>query len=288
MHGKTTTRKKVDHVGRISGVLAVLLFLAAALLLAWEPAVKYWHTLQNKQNDQAISQVVSQWPAAARKEMIEKAKEYNAELATTEQAILGSLMDDSKGDKTYENLLNVDGKGMMGSISIPSLNVELPIYHGTDGDTLQKGAGHEYGSSLPVGGTSTRAVIAAHNGLAKSDMFRYIGKLKQGDEIKLNILDQTLTYKVTEMTVVNPSDVSVVKIVKGKDLLTLITCTGQGNSKRMIVTGERSQTAAVHQKTTLDWRLMVAVIAGVVVLLMLLLFLIVRHRRKRRGRSITS
>ncbi|OKL46696.1 hypothetical protein BM477_07005 [Boudabousia marimammalium] len=140
----------------------------------------------------------------------------------------------------YEDILNLYNTGIMGRVLVPKADVDVPIYHGTSENTLLKGAGHLQGTSLPVGGAGTRAVITAHRGLAEATMFTHLDKIEVGDDFSLNIFEEVLAYRVIEVQVVEPEDSEAIKPVEGKDLVTLVTCTPLGiNTQRILVTGER-------------------------------------------------
>lgn len=144
------------------------------------------------------------------------------------------------GGFTYRDILNANPEGMMSRVKIDSINVDLPVYHGTDEETLLKGAGHLEGSHLPVGGEGTRSVITAHRGLATATMFNDLVDVEVGDRFTLNTLGEVLTYEVREIKVIAPDDTAVLRPEPGRDLVTLITCTPLGvNSHRVVVTGER-------------------------------------------------
>ena len=140
----------------------------------------------------------------------------------------------------YKNQLNVTGNGIMGYVNIPSLNIHLPIYHGTDSKTLEKGIGHLLGSSLPVGGDTTHSILTAHSGMASQKMFSDLPQLKIGDVFYLEVLGETLAYQVDQIKTVLPYDVTYLGIEEGRDLCTLVTCTPFGvNTHRLLVRGTR-------------------------------------------------
>ena len=150
----------------------------------------------------------------------------------------------------YDSYMNVNGDGIMGYIRIPAIGITLPIYHGVEAETLEHGAGHLPGSSLPVGGESTHAVIAAHSGLASQRMFTDLEQLKQGDTFYLSVLDETLAYEVDQILVVEPDDASPLSIVPGGDFVTLITCTPYGaNTHRLLVRGKRIPYTPAQEET---------------------------------------
>ncbi len=140
----------------------------------------------------------------------------------------------------YDDILKVDSTGLMGRLSIPSIDVDLPVYHGTSDEVLLEGLGHLQGTSLPVGGEGTHSVITGHRGLASATLFTDLDKVAVGDTFTLTVLDQVLVYQVTDTRVVDPDQTESLGPVAGKDLVTLVTCTPLGiNSQRILVTGER-------------------------------------------------
>lgn len=175
---------------------------------------------------------------------------YNRRLATNGQPVLGDNPDPFNGDEPtydsdYRHELDLPADGIMTTITYPRLGIDLPVRHGTSASTLEQGAGHVYGTSLPVGGENTHTVLSAHTGLADTLMFDKLhslgGQAQVGDVFYLNTLNQTLAYKVTSIRVVNPDEFDQLKIQPGQDLATLLTCTPYGvNNKRLLVTGIRA------------------------------------------------
>ena len=140
----------------------------------------------------------------------------------------------------YEELLNLSGNGTMGYIQIPRIDVDLPIYHGTDSDVLERGIGHLLGSSLPVGGESTHTILTGHSGMASQKMFTDLEQLTTGDVFYLQILDETLAYQVDSIQTVLPHDTGLLGVYPGEDYCTLVTCTPYGvNTHRLLVRGTR-------------------------------------------------
>lgn len=140
----------------------------------------------------------------------------------------------------YDSQLNLAGNGIMGYVEIPKISVNLPIYHGTENDSLERGIGHLLGSSLPVGGENTHAILSGHSGMASQKMFTDLEQLVVGDVFYLHILNETLAYQVVEINTVLPYDTSLLGIVPGEDLCTLVTCTPYGvNTHRLLVRGSR-------------------------------------------------
>ena len=165
------------------------------------------------------------------------AEQYNAALAPVSSYDKEGILEASNN---YDSLLNLGGNGIMGYIEIPSIQVNLPIFHGTDTETLERGVGHLLGSSLPVGGSGTHAVLSGHSGMAGQKMFTDLLQMKTGDIFYLHVLGETLAYEVVSLNTVLPHDTSLLGITAGSDLCTLITCTPIAvNSHRLLVTGER-------------------------------------------------
>ena len=165
------------------------------------------------------------------------AEQYNNALAPVSAYEQESL---SEASQNYDTLLNMGGNGIMGYVEIPSIQVNLPIYHGTDSETLERGIGHLLGSSLPIGGASTHSVLSGHSGLAGQKMFTDLLQVKKGEVFYLHVLGETLAYQVVSLNTVLPYDTSLLGITPDADLCTLITCTPLAvNTHRLLVTGER-------------------------------------------------
>lgn len=171
---------------------------------------------------------------------LEKAREYNSMLYQTQGVYVGDEAASILSDESYESLLNLTDSGIMGRIEIPKINVDLPIYHGTEDDVLSKGIGHFKPSSLPVGGKSTRSVLTGHRGLPSSKLFTRLDEMEEGDYFFIEVCNETLAYKVNEIIEIKPEELSELQIEPDEDLVTLVTCTPYGiNTHRLLVTGER-------------------------------------------------
>ena len=184
------------------------------------------------------------------------AEQYNAMLSGTVAITEGGA---SAPPLAYAQQLTVGG--VMAYVDIPKINVYLPVQHGTDADTLEKSVGHVVGTSLPVGGSSTHAVLSAHSGMASSKLFSDIDQLTEGDTFYIHVLGEVLAYKVDAINTVLPTDTRLLQIEDGKDYVTLVTCTPFGvNTHRLLVRGHRvpytpeQETAAVEEKpVTSSW-----------------------------------
>ena len=179
-----------------------------------------------------------------KEEQLRLAREYNEALLKANIKLTDpfSLEDRAGGEFNYDSILNYNKNGVMGFIDIPKIDVYLPIYHGTSNEVLEKGIGHLENTSFPIGGESTHAVISGHTGLNSAKMFTDLTSMELDDQFYIDILGDTLAYKVINIEVVEPDDVSSLSIQDGKDLVTLVTCTPYGiNSHRLLVTGERTE-----------------------------------------------
>lgn len=222
-------------------IISVILFLFALGLTLYPVVANYVNQKYASEVHTAYLEVVEQADDTALQEARELAILYNQAIvpgtaatdAYSKEAILSASED-------YGHQLNVAGDGIMGYIEIPTINVNLPIYHGTGSDSLERGVGHLLGSSLPVGGESTHAILTGHSGMASQKMFTDLVQVEVGDVFYLHILDEILAYQVRELNTVLPHDTSLLGISSGEDLCTLITCTPYGiNTHRLLVTGNR-------------------------------------------------
>ena len=222
-------------------VCMIVLFILIGIGIMLFPLISSLYADQN--HTQAIRMYDTSISEMERPELIlarSKAESYNVSLqqiVSSENPFTDDFKDQNDG---YYELLNIRGDGIMGYVRIPSIEVSLPIYHGTDDQQLSKGAGHLINSSLPIGGSSTNTVISAHTAYTKSTMFDRLTEMKVGDMFYLHVLDEVLAYEVELSEVVKPHETDLFRIVEGKDLATLVTCYPYGvNSHRLIVRGIR-------------------------------------------------
>lgn len=217
-----------------------LLFLTGFLLCCYpmmsglfqgkkqEKVIKTYEELVDDQANQSIQ------------EELTEAKVYNDVLFQSKGYLIENETIQILDTVHYKQLLNLSGSGMMGSIEIPKINAYLPIYHGVEEEILSSSIGHLEGSSLPIGGTNTRAVLTGHRGLPNAKLFTRLDEIEIGDLFYIHILDQTMAYQVAEIEVIEPEAVELLEIKPEKDLISLVTCTPYGiNTHRLVVTGER-------------------------------------------------
>ena len=228
---------------KAGNLVICIIFLAGLSLLLYPFVANQWNNYRQKQLISGYEQAVSEKEAA---EGIDydaerkKAEDYNEALLPCVLPDSFALAESSGVDPVYMNTLNIAGDEMMGSVEIPKLNIKIPIYHTTEEEVLNKGAGHLEGSSLPVGGANTHAVISAHRGLPSASLFTDLDQMKVGDHFLLHVLDETLCYEVDKISVVKPEDTTALAVEDGQDLVTLLTCTPYGvNTERLLVRGHR-------------------------------------------------
>ncbi|WP_370781054.1 class C sortase [Anaerobutyricum hallii] len=239
--------------------ILVTLFIGASLVMMFYPWISNFvnqHqadiTVDNyKKKEKSLSE-------EQKEEMWKKAQMYNADLAKNQVELTDPFVESKSAIKSgliYNNLLNIDKSGMMCYLEIPCINVNLPVFHGTAASTLERGIGHLEGSSLPVGGKSTHAVLTGHTGLNNAKLFTDLTEVKEGDLFFLHTLGKDLAYRVIETEVVLPEETQDLLIRKGKDLVTLITCTPYGvNSHRLFVTGIRTKYTPEEKENAKDDR----------------------------------
>lgn len=220
------------------------------------------------------------------KHIFQDAKKYNEALYHTKSSIVSVLRGGILSEKKYDELLNISGTGIMGSIEIPKISANLPIYHGTEEKVLSIGAGHLEGTSLPVGGENTHCILTGHRGLPNSQLFTRLDELQKGDLFYLRVGNKTLAYEIKKIQIIKPVDVEGLSIQEGKDQVSLITCTPYGiNSHRLVVTGERT---AYKESEHLAIEPQIASIREVFFALlpfMMIGILLVKYIRKRKGQK---
>jgi sortase A len=246
-------------------VFIVLVAIIGVGVLLYPTAAAWFSDRAHATEISGYVDTVENLSPSARKELLDGARQFNKELPSGPLRDPYSLNDKGEqdvigaGSETYKRMLDVGPGGMMARVSIPSIHAELPIFHGTDEDTLAKGVGHLFGSGLPVGGIDTHSVLTAHSGFVNATLFDNLDKVAEGDLFSISVLDETLYYKVDQILAVLPEETDNLRKVEGKDYVTLVTCTPKGvNSHRLLVRGERTDPPAstrgqqIVPSTTLD------------------------------------
>ena len=269
--------------GRISTIILILILVAGLSLLLYPTVSDYWNSLHQSRAIAAYAEQVAEMDDAAYDRMWAEAESYNQ--ALTKKADRYTMTDEEREE--YDSLLNVSGNGIIGYIEIPIIKCSLPVYHGVDEAILQIAVGHIEGTSLPVGGKGTHCVLSGHRGLPSARLFTDLDKLTEGDTFILRILDETLTYEVDQILIVEPQEMEALEIEPGKDYCTLVTCTPYGiNSHRLLVRGHRTenQEEAETVRVTADaMQIDPVLVAPMLAAPMLLLLLILLMLPKRRG-----
>lgn len=268
----------------LSSIILVLIFIIGLSLLLYPSFSDYWNSFHQSRAIASYAQTVTTIDDDQYEKMWAQAQEYNTTLAKKQNRWVLS----EEEYEEYEGLLNIGGTGIIGYIEIPNIKVSLPIYHGVDEAVLQIAVGHIEGSSLPVGGEGTHCVISGHRGLPSAKLFTNLDEMEEGDLFMMRVLDETLTYEVDQIRIVEPEDLSALDIEEGKDLCTLVTCTPYGiNSHRLLVRGHRVENleSASSIRVTADAMqidpVMVAPVIAVPILLILLIWLLVHYRKRR-------
>lgn len=263
---------------KLTTILLVLAFFAGLSLLLYPTVSDYWNSLHASQAVADYAENVRNLEAEKYEQVLQDARNYNQMLPYKHTTF--ALSEEDKG--AYDTLLDISGTGVMGYIEIPTINISLPVYHGTEDAVLQIAVGHLEWSSLPVGGEDTHCVLSGHRGLPSAKLFTNLDKLVVGDKFVMRVLDEVLTYEVDQILIVEPTDVSTLMIEAGKDLCTLVTCTPYGiNSHRLLVRGHRieNQEEAQAIRVTSDAiqiePLIVAPAVALPMLLVLLMILLV-------------
>lgn len=281
-------------------IIQVLIILAGIALLAYPWISNY---LNDKAAQSAINVYQDKVKETDKKElekMLEEAREYNKKLVSSNVVLSDPFAageNSGISEKDYLHLLSLDNTGVMCSVEIPAIDVNLPVYHGTSTEVLEKGVGHLEGTSLPVGGKSTHAVLTGHTGLNKAKLFTDLTELKKGDQFYIRVLDKILAYQIDAIHVVLPQDTKRLNIVEGKDYVTLVTCTPYGqNTHRLLVRGkrtkysqkeyekERSKKNTGQSQWKSSYKKAIVIGSVAVILLLFIISLIKRRNEKKRRR----
>ena len=220
----------------MSTIIALLVFITGLSLLLYPTVSNYWNSKHQSRVVANYSDTLAKMDKKEKQDAIDQAVQYNESLVLN-----GNRFSPSDSELSlYKSLLNADGTGMMGYITIPEIRCKLAIYHSVDDSVLQVGVGHLEGSSLPVGGSSTHCVISGHRGLPSARLFTDIDRLEKGDLFYLHVYGKVWVYEVDKISVVEREDYGPLEIEEGKDLCTLLTCTPYGiNTQRLMVRGHR-------------------------------------------------
>lgn len=268
-----------------STIVLTVIFLVGLSVMLYPTVSDWW-------NSRVQSQVIASYDSAVEQidddqyiEILNLAHAYNEALNSVDFPLA-----DPDAVPGYEDILNISGTGVMGYITIPTINIQIPIYHGTSTDVLNVAAGHLKGSSFPIGGNSVHSVISAHRGLPSARLFSDLDRLVVGDTFTITILNEIFTYEVEEINIVLPHEVSRLAISQGKDYVTLMTCTPYGiNSHRLLVRAHRIQTLYPHNikivsdAVKVDPMLVVPAICAPLLVILIISWIISGKRRRTRS-----
>lgn len=262
----------------------IFIFLIGLSILLYPLVSSTWNQIIANISMGNYDEVVENLPDETLNEMLAAAHEYNNKMLP--KAVPDAFaVRDNTADAEYEALLNVNGDGMMGYIDIPVLRTKSPIYHYTTEEALQKGVGHLFGSSLPVGGKGTHAVLSAHRGLPSNKLFSDLDKIKEGDKFFISICGETFAYQIDQIEIVLPDQTEGLALVNGKDYVTLVTCTPYGvNTHRILARGYRvpykpGDEDTVKPRAWLNMNLMMSLI-GALLGILIALILVIRLKKR--------
>ena len=291
---------------KIGLIFVVLLFVLGIGIMSYPMISAMINNHALAQGSEVYYNTVKNMDNKRYKELLAQAKNYNESL--TDNVIITDPFDEEAYRKigaNYEKTLDVDGKGMIGYVEIPKISVNLPIYHGTSEEVLQKGAGHLQNTSFPIGGKSTHSVISAHTGMPTATMFDYLTEMKKGDVFYIRVIGKTLKYKVDKIKVILPDETNNLRIIHGEDHVTLLTCTPYGlNTHRLLVRGMRvpmdksDEEQTIHQASFRDgymylfgyrvpYWVVAVIIVGFVALVTVFVIVAVRKKKKNCPTTVT-
>ena len=224
----------------IINIFIGLIFLTGLSVLLYPTVSDYINELHSSRAIASYDNTVTEMAPEDYTKELEAAAAYNEYLASFHNLSAAATTEGERDDSPYNELLNIGGNGIIGAIKIPVVKINLPIYHGTDESVLQVASGHYLGSSLPIGGESTHAILTGHRGLPSAKLFTDLDRLEEGDTFYIKVLGEILEYQIDQIEIVLPEEVDGLSITQGEDYVTLVTCTPYGiNSHRMLIRGTR-------------------------------------------------
>lgn len=272
--------------GSFSTIILILVLLVGLSLMLYPSFSNYWNDLHQSKAIANYDSVMANISEEDYSHLFDAAMAYNRQLRELQFPLM--YYDEIPG---YFDLLDVTGTGIIGYINIEKINVQLPIYHGTDEAVLQIAVGHVQGSSLPTGGEGTHCVLSAHRGLPSARLFTDLDKMEIGDTFTLSVIDLLMTYQVDQILIVEPNDVESLYPVEGEDYCTLVTCTPYGiNSHRLLVRGSRIENEKQYAniRVTADAALIEPVlvapmVAAPILLVLFILLMLPKPHKKKEG-----
>lgn len=278
-------QKEICMKKKLPSILLGVAFLVGLTLVLYPTVSDWWNSFHQSQAIASYAEATAGLSEEEYNRYLQQAQAYNAALLEKSNPLVPT----DEELEEYNNTLNISGNGIMSYIEIPKIKCDLPIYHSVDEAVLQIAIGHIAGTSLPVGGPSTHCVLSGHRGLPSAKLFTNLDQLAPGDTFLLQTLDNTLTYEVDQIRIVEPQEVDGLSIVPGEDYCTLITCTPYGiNSHRLLVRGHRIENLATASSIRITSEAMqidpilVAPVAAAPMLLVLTAMFLIGGRSKRK------
>lgn len=260
----------------ISTIVLIIMLLVGLSVMLYPSISNWWNSKVQSRAVATYNEAVAEMDDDETERLLQQARDYNEKLSK-----IYSPMTNCDQAGNYDDILNVSGTGVIGYISIPFIKVELPIYHGTSEEVLNIAAGHLKGTSLPVGGTNTHAVISAHRGLPSARLFTDIDQLVVGDTFTITVLGEVMTYEIEDILTVKPEEVEKLAIIPDGDYVTLMTCTPYGvNTHRLLLRSHRIETMYKSEvrvnpdAVKVDPMLVVPIIAGVFLLILMFIWFV--------------
>lgn len=277
---------------KIIGILIILFFAVGYGILNYPVFGTLYNQIRGQKVLDSYDEAVQTMDESKRKKYWKEAEDYNAMLVKENPQLSDAFsQEEKKEDSAYNHVLNMEESGVMGALEIPKISLYLPIYHGTSAEVLEKGIGHLEGSSIPIGGKNTHAVLTGHRGLPSAELFSNLDQLERDDEFYIHILGKTLAYRVFNVETVKPEETGHLTIAKGQDRVTLVTCTPYGiNTHRLLVHAKRvpytEQKDENTSKSNLwNWLLKQKTFLASTAALLLLIIYSLFHRRNKKKRK---
>ena len=269
----------------IINIFIGLIFLTGLSVLLYPTVSDYINELHSSRAIASYDNTVTEMAPEDYTKELEAAAAYNEYLANFSNLSAAATTETERDDSPYNELLNIGGNGIIGAIKIPVVKINLPIYHGTDESVLQVASGHYLGSSLPIGGESTHAILTGHRGLPSAKLFTDLDRLEEGDTFYIKVLGEILEYQIDQIEIVLPEEVEGLSIVPGEDYVTLVTCTPYGiNTHRILLRGHRIKNIngdiAITAEATRIPNYIVIPAVGIPILFLMLLAMLIYYRRK--------
>lgn len=267
----------------ITKILLFLMFAVGLSLLLYPTFADWWNSFHASRVVDSYQETVANLSNDEYQQMLDEAADFNNRLLQS----VDRFNDPMLKDGTYERILNVDDRNMIGSIEIPSLNIKLPIYHGTSDAVLGNSIGHLEGTTFPIGGKGTHAALSGHRGLPSAKLFTDLDQMEEGDYFMIHVLDNTYTYEVDHIAIVEPEDLSLLQADPEQDYVTLITCTPYGiNTHRLLVRGHRVDNLpgdyinTRNEAIILNRNVVAIVIASFILIILFILLIIFGGKKK--------